>query len=97
MMSKPDFSKVQPFATERPDSVHDSSTAEENLLHTNEGIDIKSLYTDKDLQGLKHLRDFPRIGPNTRSSYPTMYGARSLTVCQDSSFLTTEESNAFYR
>ncbi len=97
MMSKPDFSKVQPFATERPDSVHDSSTAEENLLHTNEGIDIKSLYTDKDLQGLKHLRDFPGIAPNTRGPYPTMYVARPWTVRQYAGFSTAEESNAFYR
>src|SRR5699024_8244041 len=97
MMSKPDISKVQPFATERPDSVHDSSTAEENLLHTNEGIDIKSLYTDKDMQGLKHLRDFTGIAPNTRGPYRTMYVARPLTVRQYAGFSPAVDNNAFYR
>ncbi|HEX6593396.1 MAG TPA: methylmalonyl-CoA mutase [Bacillota bacterium] len=96
-MRKPDFKNVQPFTTEKFEPVRQPSTTEEERIQTNEGIDIKSLYTAEDLKGLEHLRDFPGITPNTRGPYPTMYVARPWTVRQYAGFSTAEESNAFYR
>ena len=68
-----------------------------NLFRTNEGIDIKTLYTEKDTEKLDHLTDLPGIAPNTRGPYPTMFVSRPWTVRQYAGFSTAEESNAFYR
>lgn len=93
-MNKPDFSKVKP-------NVSDVSKAGKfdlkEPVHTNEGIDIKHLYTRDDIEGIEHLKDYPGIAPNTRGPYPTMYAARPWTVRQYAGFSTAEESNAFYR
>ncbi len=64
---------------------------------TNEGIEVKNVYTKKDTQDAKHLQDVAGIAPNTRGPYPTMYVARPWTVRQYAGFSTAEESNAFYR
>lgn len=64
---------------------------------TNEGIDVKEVYTKEDIKDAKHLNDVAGIAPNTRGPYPTMYVARPWTVRQYAGFSTAEESNAFYR
>ncbi|KYG91756.1 methylmalonyl-CoA mutase [Metasolibacillus sp. FSL H7-0170] len=64
---------------------------------TNEGIEVKNVYTKKDVEDAKHLQDVAGIAPNTRGPYPTMYVARPWTVRQYAGFSTAEESNAFYR
>ncbi len=64
---------------------------------TNEGIDVKNVYTKEDVKDTKHLQDVAGIAPNTRGPYPTMYVARPWTVRQYAGFSTAEESNAFYR
>ncbi|WP_107942827.1 MULTISPECIES: methylmalonyl-CoA mutase [Metasolibacillus] len=64
---------------------------------TNEGIEVKNVYTKKDVKDAKHLQDVAGIAPNTRGPYPTMYVARPWTVRQYAGFSTAEESNAFYR
>ncbi|MEO4052506.1 methylmalonyl-CoA mutase [Solibacillus sp. CAU 1738] len=64
---------------------------------TNEGIEVKNVYTKEDVQHTKHLKDVAGIAPNTRGPYPTMYVARPWTVRQYAGFSTAEESNAFYR
>ncbi len=64
---------------------------------TNEGIDVKEVYTKEDIADAKHLQDVAGIAPNTRGPYPTMYVARPWTVRQYAGFSTAEESNAFYR
>lgn len=64
---------------------------------TNEGIEVKSVYTKEDNANAKHLNDVAGIAPNTRGPYPTMYVARPWTVRQYAGFSTAEESNAFYR
>ena len=58
---------------------------------------LKQIYTDKDMENVDHLNDFPGIAPNTRGPYPTMYVARPWTVRQYAGFSTAEESNAFYQ
>jgi len=64
---------------------------------TVEGIDIKPLYTEADLEGLDHLGGVPGIAPFTRGPRATMYPGRPWTIRQYAGFSTAEASNAFYR
>ncbi|WP_341704927.1 methylmalonyl-CoA mutase [Ferrovibrio sp.] len=67
-----------------------------------EGIAIKPLYTEADLEGLE-LEGVPLLGsqpgfaPFTRGVRATMYANRPWTIRQYAGFSTAEESNAFYR
>ncbi|WP_285397116.1 methylmalonyl-CoA mutase [Lysinibacillus sp. fls2-241-R2A-57] len=92
-MSKPNFSAVEiekVLAAEAPQ-------ASEEKFMTNEGIEIKDIYSKEDIKDAKHLNDVAGIAPNTRGPYPTMYVARPWTVRQYAGFSTAEESNAFYK
>ncbi len=64
---------------------------------TPEGVEIKSLYTAKDLEGLDHLQTMPGLPPFLRGPYASMYVMRPWTVRQYAGFSTAEASNAFYR
>ena len=63
---------------------------------TPEGISIKPLYTEADLEGLA-LSGVPGAAPFTRGTRATMYAGRPWTIRQYSGFSTAEESNHFYR
>ncbi|MFJ7951840.1 methylmalonyl-CoA mutase [Lysinibacillus sp. NPDC096418] len=92
-MSKPNFSTVEiekVLAKTAP-------KASEEMFMTNEGIEIKDIYSKEDIADAKHLNDVAGIAPNTRGPYPTMYVARPWTVRQYAGFSTAEESNAFYK
>ena len=65
--------------------------------HTPEGIEVKPLYTEADLENLPHLGSLPGMPPYVRGPYPTMYATRPWTIRQYAGFSTAEESNAFYR
>ncbi len=94
-MNKPDFSKIKPIIDSTPNKPGEFQ--EKEPISTNEGIDIKRMYTKEDIKDVEHLNDYPGIAPNTRGPYPTMYVARPWTVRQYAGFSTAEESNAFYR
>jgi len=64
---------------------------------TPEGIAVKALYTEADLEGLEHLGTLPGLPPYVRGPRATMYANRPWTVRQYAGFSTAEESNAFYR
>ncbi|MBC7906443.1 MAG: methylmalonyl-CoA mutase, partial [Rhodospirillaceae bacterium] len=64
---------------------------------TPEGITVKPLYTEADLEGLDHLGSLPGFAPFTRGPRATMYAAKPWTVRQYAGFSTAEASNAFYR
>jgi len=64
---------------------------------TAEGIAVKPLYTQADLDGINHLDTLPGIPPYTRGVRATMYAGRPWTIRQYAGFSTAEESNAFYR
>jgi methylmalonyl-CoA mutase C-terminal domain/methylmalonyl-CoA mutase N-terminal domain len=64
---------------------------------TLEGIPVKPLYTEADLEGLDHLGSMPGMAPFTRGPRATMYAGRPWTIRQYAGFSTAEESNAFYR
>ena len=67
------------------------------VWETLEGIAVKPLYTEADLDGLTHLGSVPGHAPFTRGVRATMYAGRPWTIRQYAGFSTAEESNAFYR
>lgn len=61
--------------------------------HTPEGIAVKPLYTEADVQD----PGLPGFAPFTRGVRASMYAGRPWTIRQYAGFSTAEESNAFYR
>ncbi|TYO84633.1 methylmalonyl-CoA mutase [Oceanicella actignis] len=70
---------------------------DELIWRTPEGIDVKPLYTEEDLEGVEHLGSLPGFEPFVRGPRATMYAGRPWTIRQYAGFSTAEESNAFYR
>ena len=70
---------------------------EELIWQTPEGIPVKPLYTEQDLDGIEHLGSIPGVDPYVRGPRATMYAGRPWTIRQYAGFSTAEESNAFYR
>jgi len=68
---------------------------------TDSGIEIKSLYTPKDLDNGKfnYLNElgFPGEFPFTRGVTPTMYRSDLYKIAQFAGFATPEETNKLYR
>jgi methylmalonyl-CoA mutase len=64
---------------------------------TAEGIDVRSVYSEKDIEQLGHLDFVAGIAPNLRGPYSTMFVRRPWTIRQYAGFSTAEDSNAFYR
>jgi methylmalonyl-CoA mutase len=64
---------------------------------TPEHIEVKSVYTKEDLEGMEHLAYASGLPPYLRGPYSGMYAMRPWTVRQYAGFSTAEESNAFYR
>ncbi len=64
---------------------------------TPDGIHLKALYTQNDLQGLPYVNSFPGFEPYLRGPQATMYAVRPWTIRQYAGFSTAEESNRFYR
>src|SRR3990172_8879071 len=67
------------------------------IWHTPEGIPVKPLYTEADLEGLEAVGSLPGLAPYLRGVRATMYANRPWTIRQYAGFSTAEESNAFYR
>jgi len=70
--------------------------------HTPEGIAVKPLYTEADLErieaaGFPWREALPGVPPYLRGPRATMYANRPWTIRQYSGFSTAEESNRFYR
>ncbi|MFE9851546.1 methylmalonyl-CoA mutase [Streptomyces sp. NPDC005576] len=103
----PDFSAVPLVADASPAPSADrwraavkestGSSVDDLLWETPEGITVKPLYTEADLEGVDFLDTFPGIAPYLRGPYPTMYVNQPWTIRQYAGFSTAEESNAFYR
>ena len=64
---------------------------------TPEGIAVRPLYTEADLDAVQHLNGIPGEAPYLRGPRATMYAGRPWTIRQYAGFSTAEESNAFYR
>ncbi len=67
------------------------------IWETPEGIQVRPLYTERDLAGVAHLGGLPGFAPFVRGPRATMYAGRPWTIRQYAGFSTAEESNAFYR
>ena len=67
------------------------------VFKTQEGIDIKPLYSATDTVGLETIDSLPGIPPFVRGPKATMYTARPWTIRQYAGFSNAKESNAFYR
>nr|MBP6758208.1 methylmalonyl-CoA mutase [Flavobacterium sp.] len=68
----------------------------ENFL-TAEGIELKSAYSEQDIENLEHLDFGAGFAPFLRGPHTTMFVRRPWTIRQYAGFSTAEESNAFYR
>src|SRR5713226_9028722 len=64
---------------------------------TLEGIKVKPLYTEADLEGLALAGAMPGFPPYLRGPRATMYANRPWTIRQYAGFSTAEDSNKFYR
>jgi len=89
----PDFSTL-PLDEEIPSA---DAAPKVERRPTPEGIELSSVYTERDVEGIAHLDSMPGIAPFVRGPYPTMYVGRPWTIRQYAGFSTAEESNAFYR
>jgi methylmalonyl-CoA mutase len=102
-MPKPQFAKPNMTANGSYDDWKNAvlketgKTVSELVNHTMEHVDVKSLYTPSDYEGLNHLAYTSGLPPFLRGPYPSMYITRPWTVRQYAGFSTAEESNAFYR
>ncbi|MHA1536543.1 MAG: methylmalonyl-CoA mutase family protein, partial [Alphaproteobacteria bacterium] len=67
------------------------------VWQTPEGIAVKPLYTEADLEALEALDSLPGAAPFIRGPRSTMYAGRPWTIRQYAGFSTAERSNAFYR
>ena len=65
--------------------------------NTPEQIQVKSVYSKDDLEGMEHLHYASGLPPFLRGPYSAMYAMRPWTIRQYAGFSTAEESNAFYR
>lgn len=106
MKEFPDFTSISPVFSSEASSVQqwEEEFKRENGLSPEaisweslEKIDIKPLYTEKDIGTCEHLDFLPGIPPYLRGPYPSMYVTRPWTIRQYAGFSTAEESNAFYR
>ncbi|MCR4265308.1 methylmalonyl-CoA mutase [Nitratireductor sp. ZSWI3] len=88
----PDFSSIAWSVPHTP-----SPSASASPTMTPEGVEIRSIYTEDDLKGLRFLDTYPGAAPFIRGPYPTMYSRQPWTIRQYAGFSTAEESNAFYR
>ncbi|MFJ4006204.1 methylmalonyl-CoA mutase [Streptomyces sp. NPDC090023] len=103
-MGIPDFSGIElgtpavdGGAEEWRAAVKRDTGGAEPLWETPEGIEVKALYTGRDLEGLDFLDTYPGMAPYLRGPYPTMYVNQPWTIRQYAGFSTAAESNAFYR
>ncbi|MBP6550768.1 MAG: methylmalonyl-CoA mutase [Flavobacterium sp.] len=74
-----------------------SEKLEEKHFLTAEGIELKSAYSEKDVEDLEHLDFGAGFAPYLRGPHTTMYVRRPWTIRQYAGFSTAGESNAFYR
>jgi methylmalonyl-CoA mutase len=90
---KPDFRKIKIKEIIGSQSEIDTGST----WATHEKIEVKSIYTAKDLEQMEHLNYAAGLVPFLRGPYSSMYVNMPWTIRQYAGFSTAEESNAFYR
>ncbi|MCF2487300.1 methylmalonyl-CoA mutase [Dyadobacter sp. CY347] len=91
---KPDFKNIQ--ATITSESAQPEERASKGVI-TSEGIKLKSIYDQNDLEDAEHLAFEAGIPPFVRGPYASMYLERPWTIRQYAGFSTASDSNAFYK
>ncbi|NLD22364.1 MAG: methylmalonyl-CoA mutase [Bacteroidales bacterium] len=94
---RPTYTDIKDFQESICASKECGCNKEQELWHTPEKIDVKAIYTAKDLEDMEHLNYAAGVAPFLRGPYSTMYVMRPWTIRQYAGFSTAEESNAFYR
>lgn len=99
MRRNPDFTAISFTCDTQAKSAKswDQDTLDEFVWNTMEQIDVKPVYTKKDLTDVEHLGYVAGKAPFLRGPYPTMYVTQPWTIRQYAGFSTAEKSNAFYR
>lgn len=69
----------------------------EHIWPSPEGITVKPVYTQADLDKRNYQESMPGIAPFARGPRATMYTGRAWTIRQYAGYSTAEESNKFYR
>ena len=95
-MTKPPRENELDWAA-RANAERQDQTQDDFVWATPEGIRVKSLYTEKDLEGLSHFNSMPGFPPFTRGARASMYVGRPWTLRQYAGFSTAKETNAFFR
>ncbi len=91
---RPDFSNID----YRPDADRGSSALPDApAWETPEGLPVRRVFTEADLEGMEHLAYAAGLPPFLRGPYASMYTVRPWTIRQYAGFSTAEASNAFYR
>src|SRR6185503_17227652 len=70
---------------------------DELVWQTPEGLPVKPLYTQADVEGLDFDAGVPGDFPFVRGPRATMYAGQPWTIRQYGGFSTAEDTNAFYR
>ncbi|MGD9186693.1 MAG: methylmalonyl-CoA mutase [Desulfobacteraceae bacterium] len=70
---------------------------EELNWHTAEGITVKPVYSQADIESLESVGGMPGFAPFVRGPMATMYAGRPWTIRQYAGFSTAKASNEFYR
>ncbi len=87
-----DFSKIKLDLNLRP-----SQRKKESILETQEQIQIKNIFSKKDITAAEHLSYTAGLPPFLGGPYSSMYVVRPWTIRQYAGFSTAEKSNEFYR
>ncbi|WP_457653499.1 methylmalonyl-CoA mutase [Rhodocaloribacter sp.] len=91
---RPDFSNID----YRPDAdLGSPALPDAPAWETAEGIPVRRVFTEADLEGMEHLAYAAGLPPFLRGPYASMYTVRPWTIRQYAGFSTAEASNAFYR
>ena len=93
---RPDFSEIDIFSS-APAANSTGTETQQSVWTTAEGIEIKSLYRESDINQPDQLSFAPGFAPYIGGPYTTMYTTRPWTIRQYAGFSTAEESNRFYR
>ena len=72
-------------------------SVDELVTESGEGILVKPLYTQSDVEDLSFRDSMPGLPPYIRGTQATMYAGRPWTIRQYAGFSTAEASNAFYK
>ncbi|MEI6314664.1 MAG: methylmalonyl-CoA mutase family protein [Syntrophus sp. (in: bacteria)] len=99
LFNKNELKKIGEKSTAWREEVYSCHKEIKKKYETLSGIEVKPLYTPKDLDNLDYIRDlgFPGEEPYVRVVHPTMYRGRTWTHRQLAGFGPPEETNKRYK